>query len=723
MNPLESGRTVGRYRILDFLGAGAMGEVYLAEDPQIERRLAIKTVRLVGRPADVEDRKKRLLREARAAGRLLHPNVVTLFDAGEDQGMLFLAFEFVEGSDLAARLEKGPSLSLREVLRIVRQTAEALDFAHSHGIVHRDIKPSNILLDATGRVKVADFGIAKMAGQNTEMTVAGSVMGSPQYLSPEQIRGDELDGRSDIFSLGVLLYELLSRKRPFEGDTITTLVYQILHKEPPPISELRQIPDRLEQLLRRMIAKDRKERFTAASEVAVEIAAIERELADETLSAPAADLPALEATRMLPRTGTPVAPPRSVLPPPLPLPATTRPVPPPPGAPATSSVPETPPAPPGPAVTTSRTPVTRAGGGPAMVFGLAAVGLLLVVAILSGVWYLFFREDGGQGEQPATAQTDLPGDLPGNLQAQTPAVDPAASPAANPENSENPAASPVEEGTEAQVSATPERSATFEPTAPAPATQRPFQTEPQAQPKPPKPDGAPRTQPFQTAPPQPGPRDRAPVVVPAPEPAPAVVEPAPTEERRPAPVAADAVVRTGLELAFRTTPPDAFVLIDGRVVGRASEWSGLKGNRTYTLPEPGEYEIKVRSQGLRDYRIQVQASESGGVTPIFARLSAAGGASADASDLRMVRVSEAVGFRVNPATARILVDGQPAGIAKELGGRIGQPRSWLRLPNGRHRVSIVAPGHQRQDIVVEVTPGAEKERDRIEVDLSPGGDE
>ena len=218
MSNLEGGRSVGRYRILDFLGAGAMGEVYLAEDPHIERKLAIKTVRLVGRPQEVEDRKKRLLREARAAGRLLHPNVVALFDAGEADGLLFLAFEFVEGSDLANRLERGP-LSLREVLRIVRQVAEALHYAHGQGVVHRDIKPSNILLDTIGRVKVADFGIAKMAGQSTELTVAGSVMGSPQYLSPEQIRGEELDGRSDVFSLGVVLYELLSGNRPFAGET------------------------------------------------------------------------------------------------------------------------------------------------------------------------------------------------------------------------------------------------------------------------------------------------------------------------------------------------------------------------------------------------------------------------------------------------------------------------------------------------------------------------
>ncbi len=203
------------------------------------------------------------------------------------------------------------------MLRIVRQAAEALDYAHRQGIVHRDIKPSNILLDRAGRVKVADFGIAKMAGQSTELTMAGSVMGSPQYLSPEQIRGEDLDGRSDIFSLGVVLYELLSGKRPFDGDTITTLVYQILHKEPPPVSELRAVPPRLEELLRRMLAKDRDERIATAGEVARELAAIERELSDETLSAPAGTGP-MDATYVLPRRTTGAEAPVAVPPPPPP---------------------------------------------------------------------------------------------------------------------------------------------------------------------------------------------------------------------------------------------------------------------------------------------------------------------------------------------------------------------------------------------------------------------
>jgi serine/threonine protein kinase len=695
--PLESGRTVGRYRIVDFLGAGAMGEVYLAEDPQIERRLAIKTVRLAGRPQEVDDRKKRLLREARAAGRLLHPNIVMLFDAGEDQGLLFLAFELVEGMDLAGRLEKGPALSLREVLRIVRQTAEALDYAHHMGIVHRDIKPSNILLDTAGRVKVADFGIAKMAGQSTELTVAGSVMGSPQYLSPEQIRGEELDGRSDIFSLGVLLYELLSRKRPFEGDTITTLVYQILHKEPPPVSELRQIPERLEMLLRRMLAKNRDERFASAAAVAAEVGEVERELNDETLSAPAANLPGMEPTRLLPRSG-----PAAVVPPPPPpqspqLSQMPPPLPPQPG----TALPAGPPPP--PAQTTGRTQVARAGLGLAAVLGIA--GVIFILFAGTAVWFLVFRKTGPPDttrQAPEVAQQ-----VPVQRQAEGgPGIL-----AERPEETKAPA-------TTLDVPQTPRRT---EPQATAPQL-------PRAEPQPVRPDRAP---PSPSAAPSPAPitpEVRRPVPTP-PAPAPAVPdEPAPEAapvERVPGPArAADRVVRSGLALEFRVTPPDAMVLVDGTVIGRALEWSGGKRNRTYTLPGAGDYEVKIRAQGLREVRLLVQASEAGGVTPIFARLAPlAAVEAADASDLRTVQVREAVAFRVEPPVAAILVDGQPAGPARQFSGRPLQPRTWLKLPAGTHRVSVIAPGRERQDILVEVTPGATKERDHIAVTLSPGGHE
>jgi len=707
---------VGRYRILDFLGAGAMGEVFLAEDPQIERRLAIKTVRLVGRPQEIEDRKRRLLREARAAGRLLHPNVVTLFDAGEAEGILYLAFELVEGTDLAGRLESGPPLSLREVLRIIRQVADALDFAHRQGIVHRDIKPSNVLLDKQGTVKVADFGIAKVTGQSTELTVAGSVMGSPQYLSPEQIRGEELDGRSDIFSLGVVLYELLSQKRPFDGDTITTLVYQILHKEPPPISELRAVPERLEALLRRMLAKSRDDRFATAAELAVEVAACERELSDETLSAPAANLP-LQATRILPKRTTdavqtpggpsapqrvptllegisasreavlsppPSLPPRVPTPPPIPARATA----PPPVLPATAA----------PVVT-----ATRPGYGKSLAVAIILVLFLMIGAGAAGVWWFFFRH-------PTTQEGNGVGIPPGQeTPATTSSTPPPAEPAATP----------------------PPKIAAI----PAPTTQAPPIATPPGQTIRPTPPVHPEL-PAQTSQPVPAPTPRQPGPFvppaatgsperpqpPAPEPPPKQAEPDEEEQpaRRSAGGPVDQTLKTGLSLVFRPTPPDAYVLVDGTMIGQATEWNGQKGGRTYTL-SAGEHLIKLRSAGLKDFIIRIEAGEVGGVTPILSHLKAVGAAQTDTSDLKLYRVREAIGFRVEPPGATILVDSQPAGQAKNFGGRFAQPGTWLKLPPGRHRIGLTAPGRSRQDFIVEVFEGADKDRDHIEATLQPGG--
>ncbi len=332
---VEAGSTLGRYRIERRLGAGAMGEVYLALDPHIDRQLALKTVRIGDADAaEVEERKVRLIREARAAGRLVHPHVVTLFDAGEAGGIFYLAFEYVAGPDLAGRQRLAPPLTLGEVLRIGRQAADGLDAAHRQGIVHRDIKPSNIMLDRGGQVKISDFGIAKMLGQNTELTQTGSVVGSPHYLSPEQIRGEELDGRSDVFSLGVVLYELLTRHRPFEGDTITTLVYQILAREPNAISSLRPgLPERVERTVVRMLQKDRDARFATAREVADELSACEREVPPELLAGPAAPfVDELGETARLPSPPTPPPTPKPTPPAAWSMPMPSAGPPPPPGA-------------------------------------------------------------------------------------------------------------------------------------------------------------------------------------------------------------------------------------------------------------------------------------------------------------------------------------------------------------------------------------------------------
>jgi len=675
-----------------------MGEVYLAEDPQIDRRLAIKTVRLAGRPQEIEERKRRLLREARAAGRLLHPNVVTLFDAGEAEGMLYLAFEFVEGTDLAARLEdEGDRLSLRQVLRVVRQAADALDYAHGQGIVHRDIKPSNILLDRAGRVKLADFGIARMAGQSTELTMAGSVMGSPQYLSPEQIRGEELDGRSDLFSLGVVFYELLSGRRPFEGDTITTLVYQILHKEPPPVSELRAVPPRVEELLRRMLAKGRDERLATAGEAARELAAIEAELSDETLSAPAGTGP-LDATRVLPRKtdagplGTvPAAPPTTPSQPPrVPTVAAV-------AAPAPQPAPE--PVPPSSVIGASAPPKR-------LPIGLLLGVLLLAVAGAGAAgWYVFSRPPAdGAGPEPV-ART-----------AETSTVPPAPAP-----TSSSPSTS--QEAPVPQPSAAP----SIAPPVSTPSTS----TAPPSQVRPEPPGVAtPQTAPPQQRPQPAPPSQQHPVPPPPaaepsrPSPAPAEPEPAPEKEEPAAAPDADRTIRTALEVTFNVTPPDAIVLVDRTVLGEAQNWSGGRGGRTYVFPGPGTYLVKFRKQGMKDYRIAVEAGALSGKTPISARLQPAAAGDTDASDLETVRVSEAVGFRVQPPTATLEVDGRNLGPARRFGGGgfLRGKGEWLELAPGKHRVSITAPGYQRQDLTVLVVATAEDARKRVDVALTPGGD-
>jgi serine/threonine-protein kinase len=701
-NALGEGQSVGRYRIVEFLGAGAMGEVYLALDPHIERRLAIKTVRLVGRPQEVEDRKKRLLREARAAGRLLHPNVVALFDAGEIEGLLYLAFEFVEGTDLAGRIEKGPRLTLREVLRIVRQTAEALHYAHAEGIVHRDIKPSNILLDRAGRVKVADFGIAKMAGQNTELTVTGSVMGSPQYLSPEQIRGEELDGRSDVFSLGVLLYELLSGKKPFAGESITTLVYQILHQEPGPVSELRAVPPRLEELLRKMIAKNRDERLATAGEVAKELAAIEAELSDETLSAPPGVNPMAE-TFILPSR------PVSVVPPP----------PPPPAQPAkgwtTAASPSPPPPPPpppppahAPAAPAVPAPAVRQGSGARLWIPVAAILLFLVAALGVG-WNLWSGREKGAEQASSPEATEDVAQLP--TQIPTDAAQPAAVDSTRDEPPA-PVPGPSRNDTPAPVLRTePERREsptvqTVKPPDPVPARPR---------------DRVPEPEPSRRVEPEPvppAPADRRPAapapVEPEPEP-----EPEPSRERPRVDEAVDRTVRSGLSVTFRVTPPEAYVLVDGRVIGQAKEWSGQKNGRPYTFADPGSYLVKFRKDGLREQKILVEAGETGGPTPITVVLRAKPAAEVATGDLPVIQVREAIAFRVRSPDAVVTVDDRSMGPARQYDGGLGR-KGWLALPPGRHRVSVTTAS-DRQDFLVEVTAGAEKEREKIEVKLGGAG--
>ena len=259
--------TLGRYEIQKELGRGAMGTVYLGKDPKINRLVAIKTIRFDEvDPALLDETRQRFFREAEAAGTLSHPNIVTIYDVGEDYDVAYVAMELLDGNDLAAHVTPETRLPLKEVLRIVRLVADGLDFAHSKGVVHRDIKPANIMLQKNGEVKIADFGIARvMSASNTQ---TGVVLGTPSYMSPEQVIGSKVDGRSDLFSLGAVLYELLCGQKPFKAESIATLMYTIANQPPLLITKIDpQIPQCCAYIAHRLLTKDLEKRYQRGKDV------------------------------------------------------------------------------------------------------------------------------------------------------------------------------------------------------------------------------------------------------------------------------------------------------------------------------------------------------------------------------------------------------------------------------------------------------------------------
>ena len=246
---------IGRYEILDEIGQGAMGTVYRARDPLIERTVAIKTVSLSQLRQEGADAESRFLREAQSAGRLSHPNIVTIYDVGEADGLAYIAMEHLPGTTLRDVMNKGP-IPLALALDTAMQMAEALAFAHEHGVIHRDIKPANVVVTGQrGCVKLTDFGIAHLA--NSDHTQTGQMLGSPRYMSPEQAMGREIDGRSDIFSLGAVLYEMLTGHYAFDGDSLPAIVYRVIHETPVPATSLSpRLPVELASLLARMLDKN-----------------------------------------------------------------------------------------------------------------------------------------------------------------------------------------------------------------------------------------------------------------------------------------------------------------------------------------------------------------------------------------------------------------------------------------------------------------------------------
>ncbi len=296
-------QSISHYHILKKLGAGGMGEVYLAEDVQLGRHVALKLL-----PSDVasdEGLMRRFIQEARAASALNHPNILTVYEFGEAESIYFIATEFIDGVTLRKRMEREP-MKVSDALDVAVQATEALAAAHGADIVHRDIKPENIMLRADGYIKVLDFGLAKLTQQRASqtdaptlmMTDAGVVLGTARYMSPEQARGLPIDQRTDIWSLGVVLYEMVTGRAPFEGTTTTDTIVSILEREPLPLAQVsRNIPAELQRIVTKALAKKQEERYQTANDLAADLKRLKRDFEAGASSVPAQSMPLVRTSR------------------------------------------------------------------------------------------------------------------------------------------------------------------------------------------------------------------------------------------------------------------------------------------------------------------------------------------------------------------------------------------------------------------------------------------
>jgi serine/threonine-protein kinase len=422
-----------RYQLVRELGRGSMGVVYEGFDPVIGRRVAIKTMLTEGlSEQEFQEYKTRFQREAQAAGILAHPNIVTVYDFGEEGGVLYLAMEYLEGISLEKLVEEQNVLPLETILSIFDQVCSALNHAHRHQIVHRDIKPANIMILDTGLVKVTDFGVAKM--MSLGMTQAGQVLGTPNYMSPEQVRGRQVDGRCDIFSLGIVLYELTTGRKPFAGQNITTVIYKIINEDPIPPRELdATIHPGLSYVICKALAKNPEERYQTCRELADDLknfkalggqASPAATVALEAPPAPSrgverASGPALESSVVSAVPAPPVPSLPVVLPQSSPAPAQVLP------PPKLSPKPHT----------------------PALVWTLVILGAVVLLGLVGGGGYLFFRGR-SRGANQQAVQTAQPVNTP----TQNPVSNPPAAPA-----------TPSAQAPQAQIKAPPETSAAFKP--------------------------------------------------------------------------------------------------------------------------------------------------------------------------------------------------------------------------------------------------------------------
>ncbi len=554
---MEPGSRVGRFRIERPLGQGAMGNVYLAIDPEIEREVAIKIVRADLTDSDRRDEvETRFLREAKIAGRLQHPNIVTIYDVGREGGSTFIAMEYVEGRPLAKLLRPDVALTDAQRFLIARQTAEALAHAHERQVVHRDVKPGNILIRSDGVVKVSDFGIGKLLTGGADLTRTGMMVGSPSYMSPEQIRGDTLDGRSDIFSLGVVLYEMFTGTRPFPGDTVTALVYQILNTEPrDPLAVRPDLPPMTSEIVRRALAKKREERYPDAR-------ALLRDLhrASGSSSRDSRPTPVMQEFR---------------LPVPTPIPSRT-------GSTVTAT--------PGTAGTAA--PASASGSGPTVIVerrGAAALLFGIAALVLAAAAFLFVVTQPRRAASIFSAVTKAAAPA-----APAPPKNPPLTAASAPSSSAPagttaavPPPTPAPPATVPASSAAPIASTAT--SAEAPGVGHARENRKSSSDAVAARSAAPKTS-TETAPP----------LTAAPEGPPA---PAPVSE------AFDNVYRARRAMKFQFNPDQARLSVDGKYVGIADDWDDHGGGKTFPLAA-GTHRVKATLPGYRDLNIQVVVSPS-----------------------------------------------------------------------------------------------------------------
>jgi len=266
--PTGETKQLGRYKIEGVLGKGAMGMVYGGIDPAIDRKVALKTIRLdfLTDPEEMAEMRERLFLEAQAAGKLNHPNIVTIYDVGSEGAVQYIAMELIEGQTLEDMIKRKVNFNFKIVARMIYQICQALQYAHDAGIVHRDIKPANIMVLPDYSIKVMDFGIARV--ESSSMTKTGVAMGTPNYISPEQLQGKKIDGRSDLFSLGIVFHEMLVGERPFKGDNLTSLIYSIVNTEPEaPSKRNPRIPPLFDHIVAQSLKKNPNERYQRASDI------------------------------------------------------------------------------------------------------------------------------------------------------------------------------------------------------------------------------------------------------------------------------------------------------------------------------------------------------------------------------------------------------------------------------------------------------------------------